>query len=156
MLTVVKQEEKTDGGAAARMMERLGRMPESKRSEIYAFMETSESARQLITYALGATKDELSELLGIVEADLHRRRSVVTINGIRCDPTTAEHIYTSVAGHDCYVGEGFRRFDEVLYRNRDGFWFLMRPLAPDEAREWLWDGHHDEVLARQLFPDDED
>jgi hypothetical protein len=44
----------------------------------------------------------------------------------------------------------------VLFRNREGFWFLVRPLAPDEAREWLWDGRHDEVLARQLFPDDED
>jgi hypothetical protein len=79
-----------------------------------------------------------------------------TINGITCDPTTAEHIYTSVAGDNCFTSDGFRRFDEVLYRNAEGFFFLVRPLAPDEAREWLWDGRHDHILAGRLFPDDED
>jgi hypothetical protein len=81
--------------------------------------------------------------------------SASTINGIDCNPATAEHIYTSVAGNDCYTAD-FHRFDEVLYRNAAGYWFLVRPLAPDEAREWLWDGRHDQVLARRLFPDDED
>jgi hypothetical protein len=64
--------------------------------------------------------------------------------------------HTSVAGDNCFTGDGFRRFDEELYRNADGYWFLVRPLAPDEAREWLWDGRHDQILARRLFPDDED
>jgi hypothetical protein len=83
-------------------------------------------------------------------------RGGVVINGIRCDPATAEHIYTSVADDNCFTGHRFRRFDEELYRNHDGFWFLVRPLAPDEAEEWLWDERHDTVLARRLFPDDED
>jgi hypothetical protein len=77
-----------------------------------------------------------------------------TINGIRIDPGPAERVYTSVAGDNCFTGEGFRRFDEVLYRNPDGYWFLVRPLAPDEAREWLQDDRHDPILAQQLFPDD--
>ena len=77
------------------------------------------------------------------------------INGIRCDPATAECIYTSPAGDDCYIGDGFRRFDEVLYRNPDGYWFLVRPLAPDEAQEWVEDPRHDSVLAKQLFPGDD-
>jgi hypothetical protein len=32
----------------------------------------------------------------------------------------------------------------------------VRPLAPDEAQEWLEDERHDHVLARQLFPEEED
>jgi hypothetical protein len=83
-------------------------------------------------------------------------RGGVVINGIRCDPTAATHVYTSPAGDDCFTGDGSRRFDEELYRNPDGYWFLVRPLAPDEAREWLWDERHDSVLAQELFPDDED
>jgi hypothetical protein len=82
-------------------------------------------------------------------------RGGVVINGIRCDPTMATHVYTSVAGDNCFTGDGFRRFDEELYRNPDGYWFLVRPLAPDEAQGWLEDERHDSVLARQLFPGDE-
>jgi hypothetical protein len=153
---MLEQAEKTDG-AAVRMQERLDRMSEAERAKLGAFMETSDSARRLLTYALGATKDELAELAEIMEADLARHRAKATvINGIRIDPTTAEHIYTSVAGDNSFTGDGFRRFDEVLYKNADGFWFLVRPLAPDEAREWLWDGRHDQVLARRLFPGDDD
>jgi len=75
------------------------------------------------------------------------------INGIHCDPATAELVYTATAGHDCFTGDGFRRFDEVLYRAPDGYWFLVRPLAPDEAREWVGDPRHDSILAKQFFPD---
>jgi hypothetical protein len=78
------------------------------------------------------------------------------INGIRCDPATAEHIYTSPAGDNYFIRDGFRRFDEVLYQTPDGYWFLVRPLAPDEAEAWLKFEVHDDVLAQQLFPDDED
>jgi hypothetical protein len=93
----------------------------------------------------------------VTTGDLARRRAkAAVINGINCDPATAESVYVAVAGDHCFTGTGFRRFDEVLYRNGDGFWFLVRPLAPDEAEEWLWDPRHDEVLARRLFPDDED
>lgn len=74
------------------------------------------------------------------------------INDINCDPNQAEHIYISPAGHNCHTHDGFRRFDESLYRNNDGFYFLLRPLAPDEAREWLEDDRHDSILARQIFP----
>ena len=81
-------------------------------------------------------------------------RGGVVIDWIRCDPATAEFVYTSVAGDNCFTGDGFRRFDEELYRNPDGYWFLVRPLAPDEAQEWMEDGRHDHVLARQLFPGD--
>jgi len=31
---------------------------------------------------------------------------------------------------------------------------VVRPLDPDEAREWLWHESHDHILARRLFPDD--
>ena len=79
----------------------------------------------------------------------------VIINGIRCDPTAATRVYTSPAGDNCFAIDGFRRFDEELYRTPDGYWFLMRPLAPDEAQQWLEDERHDGVLARELFPDDD-
>jgi hypothetical protein len=76
------------------------------------------------------------------------------IDDIRCDPRVSECLYISPAGHDCHTHDGFRRFDEALFRNSDGFYFLVRPLAPDEAREWLEDDRHDSILARQLFPDE--
>jgi hypothetical protein len=78
-----------------------------------------------------------------------------TINDIRCDPATAERIYTSPAGHHCVTHNGFRRFDEVLDRNAEGFYFLVRPMAPDEARAWMSDPRHDTVLASRLFPADD-
>lgn len=74
------------------------------------------------------------------------------INDINCNPRDAEHLYISPAGSNCFTHDGFRRFDESLYRNADGYFFLVRPLAPDEAREWLEDDGHDNILARQLFP----
>jgi hypothetical protein len=85
-----------------------------------------------------------------------RRATKTTINGIACDLATAERVYTGVGGGGNFEGSGFNRFDEVLYRNAEGFFFLVRPLDPDEAREWLRHPSHDDILARQLFPDDED
>jgi hypothetical protein len=46
-----------------------------------------------------------------------------------------------------------RKSDEHLYRTPEGYWFILRPLAPDEAREWMV-AHDDEVLLRQTFPDE--
>lgn len=76
-----------------------------------------------------------------------------TINEISCNPEQAEWIYASPAGSDCFTHDGFRRFDEVLFRGPDGFFFLVRPLAPDEAKQWLENWRHDHLLARRLFPD---
>jgi hypothetical protein len=89
-------------------------------------------------------------------ASVADRRSAdnAVIDGIRCDPAPADRVYTSPAGTDCYTGDGTRRFDEVLYQNTDGYWFLVRPLAPDEARDWLGDWRHDSIHADQLFPND--
>jgi hypothetical protein len=155
MLTVLTQEEKTDG-AAARMQQRLERMPESKRAEIEAFLETSDSVRQVMTYTLGATKDELSVLLGILEADLHRRAKAPKINGIRIDLTAAKLISVHPGGDANFAPmENFRRFDEHLYRTPEGSFFIVRPLDPEETKAWIIE-HDDEPLARQLFPDDED
>ena len=85
--------EASDPGAAVRMQDRLERMTEAERIKLYAVMETSDAARQVLTYALGATKAELDVLLALMEADLVRRRVTATvINGINCDPATAEHV----------------------------------------------------------------
>ena len=51
--------------------------------------------------------------------------------------------------------DNFRRFDEHLYRTPVGFFFVVRPLDPEEAEAWIIE-HDDEPLARQLFLDDED
>ncbi len=75
------------------------------------------------------------------------------IDEITCDPAQAERIFSSPAIGDNFVSDAHGRFSEVLFRNADGYWFLVRPLAPDEAREWLEHPHHDHILARQLFPD---
>ena len=45
----------------------------------------------------------------------------------------------------------FRRFDEELYRTRQGYFFIVQPLDPGEAEGWII-AHGDEPLARQLFP----
>ncbi len=78
--------------------------------------------------------------------------NTITINDIRFDPATAAY----VAGHpggDCdFAPEEFRRFDEQLYTTPEGYWFVVRPLAPDETRAWMV-AHGDEVLLRQTFPD---
>ena len=158
MLRVLKQDEEGGGGAAVWMQDRLGRMTAAERTKLYAFMETSDAAHRLMTYVLGATSDELDVLLALIEADLWRRRnrrSAITINGIRLDPATAER----VAGHpgsDLYfdpVQE--RRFDEHLYKMPEGLFFIMRPLAPDEAQEWLV-AHDDTVLLSRMFPAEDD
>lgn len=106
-----------------------------------------------------AGPDPLTLLRALLTGDgrtVRRERAKAVINDVRCDPATAELVYISPAGHNCYTPEdGFRRFDEVLYRNDGGHYFLVRPLAPDEARDWLEDGRHDRVLARQHFPDED-
>jgi hypothetical protein len=61
------------------------------------------------------------------------------INGIRCDPTTAERVLeapgraSNMSGWDREP----HRFDEALFHNPDGYWFVVRPLDPEEAREWV-------------------
>ena len=80
-----------------------------------------------------------------------RRARAAVINGIDVDTTTAERVYTAIAGANCFTGDGFHRFDTELYRNTAGHFFLVRPLAPDEAAARLEDERHDDV-ARQLFP----
>jgi hypothetical protein len=56
------------------------------------------------------------------------------INGIRCDPSAAEHICGHPGGDaNFYPMDNFRRFDEHLYRTPQGYFFIMRPLDPEEA-----------------------
>lgn len=74
------------------------------------------------------------------------------IDEINCNPEQAEWIHASPAVCDNFVSDAHRRFSEVLYRNAEGCWYLARPLAPDEAREWLEHPHHDHVLAQRFFP----
>ena len=70
----------------------------------------------------------------------------IVINDIRFDPATAEY----VAGHpegDCnFAPEDCRRFDEHLHKTPQGYWFILRPLAPDEVRAWMV-AHDDEGIA---------
>ena len=77
----------------------------------------------------------------------------ITVNGITLDPATAEY----VAGHpggDCdFAPEDCRRFYEGLYKTPEGYWFVVRPLAPDEVRTWM-EAHDDEVLLRRSFPEE--
>jgi hypothetical protein len=42
-----------------------------------------------------------------------------------------------------------------LYKTPAGYWFIVRPLAPDEVRAWMV-AHDDEVLLRRTFPNNED
>jgi hypothetical protein len=94
----------------------------------------------------------LTEVKQAVEKDDHGARGGVVINGIRCDPATAEHISGHPGGDaNFYPSENFRRFDEHLYRTPQGYFFIMRPLDPEEAEAWII-AHGDEPLARQLFP----
>jgi hypothetical protein len=82
-------------------------------------------------------------------------KRAITINGIRIDPATAEHISGHPGGDaNFYPMDNFRRFDEHLYRTPQGFFFVVRPLDPEEAEAWII-AHDDEPLARRLFPDDE-
>lgn len=106
-------------------------------------------------FGLDAPPNALEPLAALASPRVRARRAGNgIINDINCDPNQAEHIYISPAGDNCPTNDGFRRFDEVLYRNTSGYFFLVRPLAPDEAREWLEDDRHDSILARQIFPDD--
>ena len=78
--------------------------------------------------------------------------SSVTINDIPFDPATAECV--SVHAGNLYRDlEDFWRFDEVLFKVPEGYWFVLRPLAPDEARKWLR-ANRDDILLRQVFPDE--
>ena len=77
------------------------------------------------------------------------------INGIRIDPATAEHICTHPGGDLQFeIEDDPRHFDEVLYRTPQGYFFTVRPLAPDEAKGWII-AHGDDIRARQLFPGDD-
>lgn len=78
---------------------------------------------------------------------------MAVINGVRCDPTTAEQVLTRNGGGPVMYAHELHRFDEVLYRNDAGYWFIVRPLDPEEAQEWI-EGV-DQVCAQQLFPDAE-
>ena len=79
-------------------------------------------------------------------------RRAIKINGIRIDLATAEHVITHPGG-DCNFEpmDNCRRFDEELYRTPEGYWFIVRPLDPEEAEGWII-AHGDEPLARQLSP----
>ena len=83
-------------------------------------------------------------------------RRAITINGIRIDPATAEHI-SGHQGGDCNFEpmDNCRRFDEHLYRTPQGYFFIVRPLYPEEAEAWII-AHGDEALAQQVFPRNED
>ena len=76
----------------------------------------------------------------------------IKINGIAIDLATAEHVSTHPGGDLRFDPEQLRRFDEELYKTPEGYFFIVRPLAPDEARSWL--EAHDEALLQQMFPDD--
>ena len=85
-------------------------------------------------------------------ADGKGTRRAITINGIRIDPATTEHICTHPGGDANFEPmDNFRRFDEELYRTPQGYFFIVRPLDPEEAETWII-AHGDEALARQLFP----
>jgi hypothetical protein len=88
------------------------------------------------------------------EADGGAKRAI-RVNGIRIDLATAEHVSTHPGGDCNFEPEECRRFDEELYKTPEGYYFIVRPLAPDEAEAWII-AHGDEPLARQLFPEDED
>jgi hypothetical protein len=76
----------------------------------------------------------------------------ITINDIRFDPATAEYV-TAHPGGDCHFDPGpERRFDEHLFKTPEGYWFILRPLAPDGVQAWM-EVHGDTVLLRRTFPD---
>jgi hypothetical protein len=82
-------------------------------------------------------------------------KRAITINGIHIDLTTAEHICTHPGGDANFEPmDNFRRFDEHLYRTPQGYFFIMRPLDPEEAEAWII-AHGDEPLAKQIFPEEE-
>lgn len=82
---------------------------------------------------------------------VRRKKISPVINGVRCDPTTAERVLTNPGGGPVERERQLHRFDEVIYQSPEGSWFVVRPLDPEEARQWIEDV--DEVDARQRFPD---
>ena len=79
----------------------------------------------------------------------------LVINRMRFDPATVEFVSGHPGGDVHFAPEDFRRFNEHLFKTPEGYFFMERPLARDEAEAWLI-AHGDEPLARQCFPDDED
>ena len=79
--------------------------------------------------------------------------SGIHINDIAIDLATAEHVCTHPGSDYHFDPEQLRRFDEVLFRTPEGYWFIVRPLGPDETRSWL-EAHDDEALLHQTFPVD--
>lgn len=78
----------------------------------------------------------------------------ITINDIHFDPATAEYV-SGHPGGDYHFDPGpERRFDEHLYKTPEGYWFILRPLAPDEVRAWM-KAHDDNVLLKRTFPDED-
>ena len=77
------------------------------------------------------------------------------INGIRCDPMTAERVLDAAgrAGNMSRWNREPHRFDEALFRNPEGYWFVVRPLDPEEAREWVG-SVEGEAVAEEYFPAD--
>jgi hypothetical protein len=76
------------------------------------------------------------------------------INGIRCDLNTAAYVCTHPGGDQEFSPEpeSGRRFDEELWRTPEGYWFVIRSLAPDETAMWMA-SHGYEVHFRAMFPD---
>jgi hypothetical protein len=59
------------------MQDRLDRMSETERAELFAFMEKDENVHRLMTHALGATDAKLRGLLEIMEAEIAGGRGEV-------------------------------------------------------------------------------
>src|SRR5215217_6608959 len=88
-------------------------------------------------------------------SDSKGRRRAITINGVRIDPGTAKHISTHPGGDGNFeLNDNFRRFDEELYRTPQGYFFIVRPLDPEEAEARII-AHGDELLAREIFAGDD-
>jgi hypothetical protein len=87
------------------------------------------------------------------EAGGNGARRAIIINDIRFDPATAAHIARHPGGDHTFDPEDLRRFDEDLYQTPEGYWFIVRPLAPDEAKNWL-EAQDDAALLRQTLPDE--
>jgi hypothetical protein len=88
------------------------------------------------------------------EAGGDRTGRAIVINDIRFDPATAAHIARHPGGNHTFDPQDLRRFDEDLYQTPEAYWFVVRPLAPDEVRAWL-EAHDDAALLRQTFPDED-
>jgi hypothetical protein len=58
----------------------------------------------------------------------------ITINDIHFDPATAGYVAGHPGGDGHLEPEDYRRFDEYLYKTPEGYWFILRGLAPDAVR----------------------